>query len=276
MAHHVGAGQARHGNAFDALEHPLGVDQAAQLRAWQVDLAHVAGHHGFAAKADARQKHLHLLGRGVLRLVQDHKCVVQRAPAHESQRRDFNLLALKGFLHPVKTHQLVQCVVERAQVRINLLRHVAGQKTQALARLDGRARQHDFLHRAALQRIDRAGHGQISLARARRADAKSDVVRGNVFQISALVERACAQVGAACGQLSRAVGGTQGRVACEHQLHGFRLNRALGDFVQRLQHFERLLRPGLEAVNLELLKAVCNRDLQPGLNRADVRIHRAA
>ena len=61
-----------------------------------------------------------------------------------------------------------------------------------------------------------------------------------------------------------------------HMAAPFQLNRALGDFVQRLQHFERLLRAGLEAVNLELLEAVRNRDLQPGLNRADVRIHRAA
>ena len=50
------------------------------------------------------EEHLHLLGRGVLRLVEDDEGVVERAPAHEGQRRDLHLrVALERLLHAVKT-----------------------------------------------------------------------------------------------------------------------------------------------------------------------------
>jgi hypothetical protein len=65
-------------------------DQAALLAALQVDLRHVAGDHRLGADADAGEEHLHLLGRGVLRFVEDDEGVVQRAAAHVGQRRDFD------------------------------------------------------------------------------------------------------------------------------------------------------------------------------------------
>jgi hypothetical protein len=54
----------------------------------QVDLAGVAGDDRLRAEADPRQEHLHLLGRRVLRLVEDDERVVERAAAHERERRD--------------------------------------------------------------------------------------------------------------------------------------------------------------------------------------------
>jgi hypothetical protein len=129
------------------------------------------------AEADAGEEHLHLLARGVLRLVEDDEGVVQRAPAHEGERRDLDRLPLEGAAHLVEAHQVVQRVVQRAQVGIDLLRQVAGQEAEPLAGLDRRARQHDALHRVALQRIDRAGHREVGLAGAGRADAEGDVVR---------------------------------------------------------------------------------------------------
>ena len=53
----------------------------------QVDLGHVAGDHRLGAEAQAGQKHLHLLGGGVLGLVQDDEGVVQGAAPHEGQGR---------------------------------------------------------------------------------------------------------------------------------------------------------------------------------------------
>ena len=55
--------------------------------AGQVDLGDVAGDDGLGAEADAGEEHLHLLGRRVLRLVEDDEAVVQRAAAHERERR---------------------------------------------------------------------------------------------------------------------------------------------------------------------------------------------
>jgi hypothetical protein len=45
------AGEARYRNAFDALEHAFGIDQAADRTFGQVDLAHVARYHCLGAEA---------------------------------------------------------------------------------------------------------------------------------------------------------------------------------------------------------------------------------
>ena len=58
--------------------------------AGQVDLGDVAGHDDLGAEAEPGQEHLHLLGRGVLRLVQDDERVVERPAAHVRQRRDLD------------------------------------------------------------------------------------------------------------------------------------------------------------------------------------------
>ena len=54
--------------------------------------------------------------------------------------------ALERLGAPLETHQVVQRVVQRAQVGIDLLRQVAGQEAEPLAGLDRRPRQHDALH----------------------------------------------------------------------------------------------------------------------------------
>ena len=57
--------------------------EQARLRAGQVDLGDVAGDDGLGAEPDAGEEHLHLLGRGVLRLVEDDEAVVQRVVRHQ-------------------------------------------------------------------------------------------------------------------------------------------------------------------------------------------------
>ena len=44
----------------------------------------------FEPKPEPGEEHLHLLGRGVLRLVEDNERIVQRSAPHESQGRDFD------------------------------------------------------------------------------------------------------------------------------------------------------------------------------------------
>ncbi len=277
MAHHVGAAQVDDGNSADAAQHAFGVDQTAQLAAGQVDLADVAGHHRLGAKADAGEKHLHLFDRGVLRFIQNHKGVVERAPAHEGQRRDLDLLALERFLHLVGAHQLVQRIVQRAQVGVNFLAQVAGQKTQLLTRFHCRAGQHDALHRAAFERVDRAGHRQIGLAGAGRANRKADVVRGHVFQVARLGRGAPAHFAASGlhAQCRHAGLGLRG-IKAEHELYLFGRNRFARHFMQGLQHQQGLRGPGLGAFDAELLEAVRQFDLQCRLYAAQVGVQRTA
>ena len=105
----------------------------------QVDLRHVAGDHRLRAVAEAGEEHLHLLAGGVLRLVEDDERVVQRAAAHEGERRDLDDAALQHLLRAVEVDHVVQRVVERPQVRVDLLGEIAGQEAELLARLDRRA-----------------------------------------------------------------------------------------------------------------------------------------
>ena len=230
------------------------------MRFGQIDLADVAGDDRFGTKTDACQKHLHLLGRGVLGLIQNDESVVQRAPAHESQRCDFDGLALEGLLNLLKAHQVVQGVVKRSQVGVNFLVQIARQKAKPLARFHSRSRQHNALHGAALQGVYRAGHREIGFASACRANAESDVVAGNVVQVVGLVQRAGFQVAA--------LGLEQGRtavvhvaVASQHHLDHSLVDRARSDFVQCLQQFHATLGCQLGAVDLELLVPVGDFDL---------------
>jgi hypothetical protein len=78
---------------------------------------------------------------------------------------------------PLGAHAVVQRVVERPQVRRQLLVHVARQVAEVLARLDGRARQHDPRDAAVVQRLDRGGDGEIGLAGPCRAHRDRQAVR---------------------------------------------------------------------------------------------------
>ena len=78
--------------------------------------------------------------------------------------------------HLLGRHHVVQRVVERAQIGIDLLLHVAGQEAQPLAGLHRRAGQHDPVHPAGLQQRHPLGHREVGLAGAGRADAEHHLV----------------------------------------------------------------------------------------------------
>ena len=141
----------------------------------------------FEPKPEPGQEHLHLLGRGVLRLVEDDERVVERAAAHERDRRDLDRAALDQTRGALGVHHVVERVVERAQIRIHLLLQVAGQEAELLARLDGRPRQDDAADLLGQQVADRLRHRQIGLARAGRADAEDDVVLLDRLEVAPLV-----------------------------------------------------------------------------------------
>ena len=149
--------------------------QAGVLAGRQVDLRHVAGDDRLRAVAEAREEHLHLLGGRVLRLVEDDEGVVQRAAAHEGERRHLDRAALDQLAGAVEVDHVVQRVVERAEVRVHLLRQVAGQEAELLAGLDRRAREHDAREAVLHELGDGHRHGQVRLAGTRRPDAEHDV-----------------------------------------------------------------------------------------------------
>ena len=135
--------------------------------AGHVDLGDVAGDDGLGAEADAGEEHLHLLGRGVLRLVEDDEAVVERAAAHERQRRDLDRAPLEQALRALGLDHVVERVVERAQVGVDLGHEVAGQEAEPLARLDRGPGEDDAVDLLGLQRLHRHAPRPASTCRCR-------------------------------------------------------------------------------------------------------------
>src|SRR5262245_35504160 len=63
--------EVRKGNALDGADDLHGFDEPRHPARGQIDLRDVAGNHRLRSEPQAREKHLHLLRRRVLRLVED-------------------------------------------------------------------------------------------------------------------------------------------------------------------------------------------------------------
>src|SRR6185503_21357081 len=71
VAHHVGGCEIGEGDTTHAGENAPRLYEAAFLPAPEIDLRDVAGNYRLGAEADASEEHLHLLGGGILRFIQD-------------------------------------------------------------------------------------------------------------------------------------------------------------------------------------------------------------
>src|SRR5687767_1295644 len=76
-------------DAVDLADHFHRLHQPRGAAEREIDLRHVTGDDRLRSEAEAGEEHLHLFGRGVLRLVQDYEGVVERPAAHERERRHF-------------------------------------------------------------------------------------------------------------------------------------------------------------------------------------------
>src|SRR5437588_614658 len=83
--------------------------------------------------------------------IEDDERMVQRAAAHVGERRELDRAALEQLAGLLEAHQVEQRVVERPQIRIDLLREIPRQEAEALARFDRGSREHDALHLVALE-----------------------------------------------------------------------------------------------------------------------------
>jgi hypothetical protein len=90
-----------------------GLDEAAALLGREIDLRRVAGDHRPRIEAEARQKHLHLLARRILRLVEDDERVVESTPAHEGQGSHFDHAPIHQPGRLLERHHVVEGIVER-------------------------------------------------------------------------------------------------------------------------------------------------------------------
>ena len=189
MAHDVVGGQLRRRHILYVRQRFLRLREAADRAAGQVDLAEVARHHHLRADAEPRQKHFHLAARGVLRLVEDDERAFQRAPAHIGQRRDLDDALRQQLLVRLHAENILKRVVQRPQIGVHLLLHVAGQEAQPLPRLDGGPRQDDPRHFPRPECPRRHHHGEIRLARSCGTDPQRHRMALNRREVCALSRR---------------------------------------------------------------------------------------
>src|SRR6476661_8094205 len=135
---HIGAGQLREVHVFHTVEDVLDDPQPGHLTDRQVDLRNVPGDHDLGTETQPGEEHLHLLRSGVLRLVEDDEGIIEGATAHVGQRGDLDSPGGHQLGDRLRVEHVVQSVVQRAQVRIDLLVQGAGQKAQPLPCLDCR------------------------------------------------------------------------------------------------------------------------------------------
>ena len=92
----------------------------------QVDLCHVSGNDQFCIQSEAGEEHLDLVGRRVLRFVEDDDRIVQRPPAHESEWGDLDYVVFHVFLQFGPGNHVLQGVIQRLEVRVEFVLHLAG------------------------------------------------------------------------------------------------------------------------------------------------------
>src|SRR3569833_1060037 len=134
------------------LVHHVGKAGTAFGEGGRIDLGNVAQAHHLGTWAVTGDQRLHLLGREVLRLVDDEKFVEEGAAAHEVERLDLDARTdqvLRGCASPfagivVALVQHVEVVFQRAHPGRHLLLLGAGQETDVLAYRYGDASHDDF------------------------------------------------------------------------------------------------------------------------------------
>src|SRR5579863_5285389 len=95
MTHHIPVGKVAERDTLHPIENVDRIEQARLAWIRQIDLRNVARDHSFRVVPHARQEHLHLLDRGVLRLIHDDERIVESAPAHKRKRRNLNDILLE-------------------------------------------------------------------------------------------------------------------------------------------------------------------------------------
>ncbi len=99
---------------------------------------------------------------------------------------------------PIEAEHLIERVVHRAQIGIDLLRHIAGQKTEALAGFDCRPHQYQAADRLFSQSFHSRSHGQIGLAGTGGPNAEGQIGIAHRPRIGNLIGTARTDVPAFC------------------------------------------------------------------------------
>src|SRR3984957_13658023 len=151
--HHIALGEVHELHLWHGTEDTL-QSRETGASTGDVDLGDVTGHHDLGAETDAGEEHLHLLGGGVLGFVENDEAPVQCAAPHERERRNFDGAPVEQALGTLGPKKVIERVVQRPKIRVNLGHDVAREKSEPLARLDGRSGQDDAVDLVCLEGLD--------------------------------------------------------------------------------------------------------------------------
>ena len=103
-------------NPLDPLQDLTRLFQPGDRAVRQIDLFEIARHHHARAKAEPREEHLHLRPRRILRLIEDDERILERAPTDVGERRHLDELAAHQLLIALRAKDVLQRIVEWAQI----------------------------------------------------------------------------------------------------------------------------------------------------------------
>ena len=190
-------------------------------------------------------------------------------------------VGLQGALDDARVHQVVQRVVDRPQIGIDFLAHVAGQKAEPLAGFHRRPRQHDAVDFLALEQLHGMRHREPGLAGAGGAGREHQRValeRANigVLRRGAGADAALAQIdlfeilprGGGIEIEQRALRQRQPDGAVDVALHQF--VAALEPLIKALEHAARLIAGFARAFDGDVIAARIGDDAKPALDQSEV------
>ena len=211
MAHDVFLRQFHHANPLDAGQNAERLFQSAQLVLGQVYLRHVARDNHLGVPSHTSEEHADLSRSGVLRFIENHDSIRERSSAHKGQRSNLNDVLVHHVLQLHGGNHVFKRIVERLQIGVDLLFHVARKESQLLTGFNGRTRKDDFLGGLLLQSPHGKRNREIGLSRSGRTYRKHHVVLLESVDEPLLVLRA-------------ALDGTPRKAIAHHSFHGVGLS----------------------------------------------------
>src|ERR1017187_8711243 len=207
VTHHIRILEVTEANALNSLEDVDRVQQSRFTRIGKVDLCDVSCNHRLGTVAHACEEHLHLLDRGILRLVHDDESVIERAPTHESERSYFDDVFLQHLVDLFGSKQVIEGVIKRTQIRIDFLLQGSGQESELFTGLDGGPNEHDAAYFFGVHGGYRHSYGKVGFPGASRTYAKGHIVLLDGLNVLSLINRPRLHSALhACGALFAGVG----------------------------------------------------------------------
>ena len=189
MAHYVMFRELYEGNIRDILEYIPGIWQAAPGMGWQINLRDISIYYHFRTKPQTGQKHLHLLHRSILRLIQNDKRLFKGSSAHISQRCHFDDTLLLQFFKFLYAKHVQQSIKQWTEIGVYLFLHISRKESQLFASFHRRAYQNNPLYIPVSKIIGRQCYRQIRFTGSSGPNPKSNGIMTNSIYILFLPKR---------------------------------------------------------------------------------------